>query len=303
MAHSKLPAPTSPIGAGPLPIARLLFHLLAGAVASSLFGIFWFYIRDRWFNLPHVDHYLLSILECALFGAIAGIIVSWLTGREYRTILNRSSLLERLLAGTSAGVWILNERRQTIYTNESMRLLLGTAPEESTPIEQFFSTENLKIIEQHIAMRPEGIASAYQVELRHQDGSSRTVQVLGSPIIVEPNVFLGSFGIFIDITGQLEDQERTVRRERLQTLFATVSRLNHVINNSLMVVRGQAEVLLRRDREGPDAEGFRRIIKAADAIAEELQALTDLESVEFEYLIGDGFTVRMADREDHPDAD
>ncbi len=176
-----------------------------------------------------------------------------------------------------------------------MNLLLGAVPGEGTAIEEYFSAENWKIIEQHVKLRPQGIASAYRVEIKRQEGPPRTLQVLGSPIIVEPDRYLGSFGIFIDITDQIEDQERAVRRERLQTLLATVSRLNHVINNALMVVRGQAEVLLRRDREGPDAEGYQRIITAADAIADELQALTDLESVEFEYLVGNSFMVRMTE--------
>ncbi|MFC1529206.1 PAS domain-containing protein [Gemmatimonadota bacterium] len=303
MTGSRLTAPTRLIGAGALPFSRRLLHLFIGTAASGLFGAFWFFIRREWFNPHPADTHFPGILECALIGAVAGIVVCWLTGRNYRTILNRSSLLERLLAGTSAGVWILNENRQTIYTNDSMNQLLGAVPAEGTVIEEFFSAETWQIIEQQVKLRPQGIASAYRIEIERQEGPPRSVQVLGSPIIVEPNRYLGSFGIFIDITDQIEDQERTVRRERLQTLLATVSRLNHVINNALMVVRGQADVLLRRDREGPDAEGYQRIITAADTITDELQALTDLETVEFENLIGDSFMVRMKQQEERSPTD
>lgn len=62
-------------------------------------------------------------------------------------------------------------------------------------------------------------------------------------------------------------QESEVRR-----LEAIISHLNHKLNNSLFVIRGQAENLLRRDREGPDAGGFERIIEYVDRINEEMEA-------------------------------
>lgn len=303
MSGDQSTAPPRSSGAVLISASRFFLHLLAGASASGLFGAIWLLLLRRQHDIPHFDDPLLSIVECMLFGAVAGIIVSWLTGHQYRRLLQRSSLLERLISGTSAGVWILDENRHTTYTNQSMHQILGSVPREDSPLQDFFSPENWQIIEQHLKMRPEGTASAYQVEITRPDGGIRILQVLGSPIIVEPNRFLGSFGIFIDITDQIHDQDRVVRRERLQTLIATVSRLNHKINNALMVVRGQAEVFLRRGREGPDAEGYQRIITAADAIVDELKTLSELENIEFEYLVGDSFMIRIPEREDEPISD
>ncbi len=296
-------APFETDGAVAVTSSRFLLHLLAGAIAAGVVGAIWVSLLGPSPELFHRDSTLLSILESMLFGAVAGIIVSWLTGKEYRKLLSRSALLERLISGTSAGMWILDENRQTIYSNQSMHQILGTIPQDNSLLQDFFSPENWQIIEQHLKMRPDGIASAYQVEITRPGGEIRIMQVLGSPIIVEQNRFLGSFGIFIDITDQIQDQDRTVRREKLQTLIATVSRLNHKINNSLMVVRGQSEVLLRRDRGGPDAESYQRIITAADAIVDELQTLTELENVEFEPLVGDSFMVQVPEREDEPASD
>ncbi len=298
MTGKRQTAPLKAGGAVAVTSSRFFLHLFAGASAAGLFGAIWFSVVHNLFEITHNDSALLSIFEFMLFGAIAGIVVSWLTGKEYQKLLSRSSLLERLVSGTSAGMWILDEDRRTIYSNQGMHQILGTLPPDGSPLQDFFSPENWQIIEQHLKMRPDGIASAYRVEIARPNGEIRILQVLGSPIIVEPDRFLGSFGIFIDITDQIQDQDRTVRRERLQTLLATVSRLNHKSNNSLRVVRGQSEVLLRRDREGPDAEGYQRIITAADAIAEELQTLTELENVEFEPLVGDSFMVRVPERKD-----
>jgi len=298
MSGNQSTAPLRSSGAVPISSSRFFLHLLAGASASGLVGGIWLFLLRPLLDKPHPDDPLLSIVECMLFGAVAGFIVSRLTGHEYRRLLLRSSLLERLISGTSAGVWILDENRHTTYTNQSMHQILGSVPQEDSLLQDFFSSENWQIIEQHLKMRPEGTASAYQVEIKRPDGGIRILQVFGSPIIVEPNRFLGSFGIFIDITDQIHNQDRVVRKERLQTLTATVSRLNHKINNALMVVRGQAEVFLRRDREGPDAKGYQRIITSADAIADELKALSELENIEFEPLVGDSFMVRIPERED-----
>lgn len=57
---------------------------------------------------------------------------------------------------------------------------------------------------------------------------------------------------------------------------ALISRLNHKLKNSLFIIRGQAENFLRRDREGPDAAGFERIIEYVDRINEELELISDL---------------------------
>jgi len=296
MTGDRQTAPLKASGAVAVTSSRFFLHLFAGACAAGLFGALWFFVIRPLLDLRHLDYPLLSIIECMVFGAIAGIIVSWLTGKEYQKLLSRASLLERLVSGTSAGMWILDENRRTIYSNQSMHQILGTSPLDGSLLQDFFSKESWQTVEEHLKMRPDGIASAYQVEVARPSGEIRTLQVLGSPIIVEPDRFLGSFGIFIDVTDQILHQDRTVRKEKLQTLIATVSRLNHKINNSLMVVRGQAEVLLRRDREGPDAEGFQRIIIAGDAIAEELQTLTELENVEFEPLVGDNLMVRVPER-------
>ncbi len=302
LSNEQRTAPLQSSGAVPISSSRFFLHLLAGASASGLAGGIWLFLLRPLLDKPHLDDPLLSIVvsivACMLFGAVAGIIVSMLTGHEYRRLLLRSSLLERLISGTSAGVWILDENRHTTYTNHSMHQILGSVPQEDSPLQDFFSSENWQIIEQHLKMRPEGTSSAYQVEIKRPDGGIRILQVFGSPIIVEQNRFLGSFGIFIDITDQIHDQDRVVRKERLQTHIATVSRLNHKINNSLMVVRGQAEVFLRRDREGPDAIGYQRIITSADAIADELKTLSELENIEFEPLVGDSFMVRIPERED-----
>ncbi|MFC1545073.1 PAS domain-containing protein [Gemmatimonadota bacterium] len=293
-------APHTTRGAVAVTSSRFILHLLAGAGGSGLLGALWIFVIRSLINRPHIDPGWLVITECMILGAVAGVVVSWLTGQEYKKLLSRSALLERLVSGTSAGMWILDEDRRTIYSNQSMHQILGTVPRDRSHLQDFFTPENWQVIEQHLKMRPDGIASAYQVEVKRPNGDIRILQVLGSPIIVEPNRYLGSFGIFIDITDQILDQDRTVRKERLQTLIATVSRLNHKINNSLMVVRGQAEVLLRRDREGPDAEGYQRIITAADAIADELQTLTELENVEFEPLVGNNFMVLVPERKDKP---
>ncbi|MFC1627954.1 PAS domain S-box protein [Gemmatimonadota bacterium] len=303
MSGDKHTAPFKTGGAVAVTSSRYMLHLLAGASASGLFGVIWLFLLRPPLGLPHLDSPLLSIFECILFGAVAGIIVSWLTGKEYQKLLSRSTLLERLVSGTSAGMWILDDERRTIYSNLSMHQILGTIPRDGSLLQDYFSPESWQIIEQHLKMRPDGIASSYQVEITRPNGEIRIMQVLGSPIVIEPNRFLGSFGIFIDITDQIQDLDRKVRRERLQTLIGTVSRLNHKINNYLMVVRGQSEVLLRRDREGPDAEGYQRIITAADAIADELQTLTELEHVEFEPVVGDNFMVRIPEREHEPASD
>jgi len=49
-----------------------------------------------------------------------------------------------------------------------------------------------------------------------------------------------------------------------------------------MVIRGQAEVFLRRDPDSSYRKGLERIIEHADVISDELKALRELKQIEEE---------------------
>lgn len=98
----------------------------------------------------------------------------------------------------------------------------------------------------------------------------------------------------------LAQRERLTEEDRLNTIGAVVDRLYHKLNNALMVIRGQAEVFLRREPEGPNSQGLSRIIEQVDVINNELKALGELKKIETEPYYGDHLMLSIPEKEEEP---
>jgi nitrogen-specific signal transduction histidine kinase len=174
-----------------------------------------------------------------------------------------------------------------------MHQILGRKPDSGEEVLTFFTPEGRERARAELTRRPAGVSSTYQADIVQPDGSIRTILISGTPIQTAEGQFLGSFGVFRDITDQLLAQEEATEEARLDTVVATVARLNHKINNSLMVIRGQADVHLRHDSDGPQSETFRRIVDQVDSISGELRILSQLRQVETESYLGDRAMLRV----------
>jgi PAS domain S-box-containing protein len=203
------------------------------------------------------------------------------------------AVLARVVESTSAGVWILDNQLHTVWSNRAIDEILGTHPAPGTTPLPFLDDRGQETLRQHIRLRPRGLASSYHLEIHRPDGETRPVLVLGSPVMNEDGSWAGSFGIFIDFTQQLREQDRESRRDRLETLGAVVTRLNHKINNALMVIRGQAEIMLRRAGDAEAAKGPERIIEYVDIIYDEMQAISNLKDFEIEPYPGGHIMLRI----------
>ncbi|MCK4771796.1 MAG: hypothetical protein KAT18_02670 [Candidatus Latescibacteria bacterium] len=98
----------------------------------------------------------------------------------------------------------------------------------------------------------------------------------------------------------LAQRESLTEEDRLNTIGAVVDRLHHKLNNALMVIRGQAEVFLRREPEGPNSQGLSRIIEQVDVINNELKALDELKKIETEPYYGDHLMLSIPEKEEEP---
>jgi len=81
-------------------------------------------------------------------------------------------------------------------------------------------------------------------------------------------------------TDELKAQIQVAEEDHLKTLTAIVDRLDHKLNNALMVIRDQAEVFLQQDPDSSHRKGLERIIEHADVISDGLKALGELKQIE-----------------------
>ena len=282
----------------------LFAHLLVGGIGGGLFGTLWLWIVYPLVGIPtELFPGIVVFLETMLVGIIAGCLVFVRARRAYRKAFREGELLRWIFERTSVGIWIVDDQLKTVWWNEAMCSIVGRelkAGEDSTTC---FTEEGRARIFHEISRRPSGVSSTYEATIRCPDGSTRIVQVAGSPIFSSESVFLGSFGVFQDITDQLQAQEEATEEARLNTVTATVARLNHRINNALMIIRGQSEVRMRLGADGEDAAAFKSIVEHVDIISRELEALSELKRVETKSYLGGRSMLRLPDEPTGDDTD
>ena len=272
--HSATPGPS-----------RLVTSAVAGAAAGTAAGLGSWWALDRLFETASGGGAPagIALAVAALGGGVVALLLA------YRLLVGNaaeSDLLRLVVESTAAGAWVVDAEFNSVWLNESMRRLLGRTPAQGEPIFPYFDEESRERLRDAQKERRKGVSSAYETRIVQPDGSTRLVYIIGSPIHGEDGRLLGSFGFFMDITDQHRAAEEAAEEARMETLMATVARLNHKINNALMVIRGQAEVSVRKAEEEEIVRAFQRVIDQVDLITDELKALSELREVQLEDYLG-----------------
>lgn len=102
----------------------------------------------------------------------------------------------------------LDER--IIYANEAMCIITGYSEEELVGqiASDLLVDPNIRdVMDKQHEKRDEGLASVYQIRLRHKDGSLIHSLISGAPIYDPDGNRIGSIGIHMDITEKQKDEE------------------------------------------------------------------------------------------------
>lgn len=141
----------------------------------------------------------------------------------------------RLAENSPVGIYQLSPERHPIYLNP---VLLGMLEAEDSgevaerPFESLFSAESLETLLRNHAVRAEGRASTYEVELIGLRGTRRSVLVSGAPIYDGSGEPLCSIGTVIDISDR-KQAERALQasEERFRSLVQNASDLITVVDS------------------------------------------------------------------------
>jgi PAS domain S-box-containing protein len=275
----------------------LLTHLLLGGFGGGVIGLLWHQIAILSSQGAGMSADV-AFFEGMLVGIAAGWIVFLSARRLYRRAYREAEILRSVVESTSVGIWIVDDRMRTAWWNSAMKLIVGRELRRGEEGTSYFTERGRRRVIQEVSRRSLGISSTYETTIEQPDGAIRTVQVAGSPIFSAEGEYRGSFGVFRDITDQLQAQEEATEEARLDTVVATVSRLNHKINNALMIIRGQSEVRVRQGVIEEDAKSYQRIIEQVDIIGDELEALTELKQVQTERYLGDRSMLALPEDEE-----
>jgi len=96
------------------------------------------------------------------------------------------------------GIWIIDADGKTVFANEPMAEILGTAPDAIVGEDSFLyvSPEDLPAAQRLFASKQAGNPAPFQFRLRRKDGSYVWVEVQGTPMHDPTGQFTGIVGTF-----------------------------------------------------------------------------------------------------------
>jgi PAS domain S-box-containing protein len=96
------------------------------------------------------------------------------------------------------GIWIIDDRGNTVYANHRMGQILGASPEEMVGRSsfEFVFPEDKDDAQRLFAAKQRGDFEAFQFRLRRKDGSSTNVKAQGTPLRNASGEFSGVVGTF-----------------------------------------------------------------------------------------------------------
>ena len=275
----------------------MIILLLGGALVSGGIGAIWLFGIGPAVGTAAPTSPGLAVTVFIAAGLIAGFMVYLQLRHLFPQSVDHADLMNHTYDKISVGVWVLDDQQCTVWSNESMGRILGKMPGEGEHPFSYIDEENKIILNKHLEARKRGESSTYWITLKNCHDEEKRAIVCASPIMSSDNRFEGSTAIFIDMTEVLDrrDREKCIDPEKsnLKTISAIVDHLDHKLNNSLMIIRGQAEVFFRRHQDGPDSQGFKNIMDQADLISEELKALSDLKKIETEVYFGEHLMLKV----------
>ncbi len=169
----------------------------------------------------------------------------------------------KLVENQAEGVGIVDPQERFRYVNPAAEVIFGVGPGEliGRSLKDFTGDAQYEQITTQTSQRKEGENSTYEVAITRPDGSQRILLVTASPDFDREGNFVGSYGVFRDITERkqaeeeilrlnselerrVEDrtrdlhtaQEQLVRQERLAVLGQLAGSVGHELRNPLGVI-------------------------------------------------------------------
>ncbi|KQC03221.1 MAG: hypothetical protein APR53_05900 [Methanoculleus sp. SDB] len=122
------------------------------------------------------------------------------------------------------GIWTINADFITTFTNRKMREMFGYSAGEMLghPVWDFVPAEEVESMKQSLHQRRTGKPGRYERQWRRKDGSTVWCLTSATPLFSPEGTFLGSFGMFTDIT-ERRRTEQALRdsEEKYRTLVET----------------------------------------------------------------------------------
>jgi len=137
-----------------------------------------------------------------------------------------------LVDNQGEGITTTDPEEQFTFVNPATEEIFGVAPGGlvGRQLDEFVTPEQMEVIRAQTALRRQGHRSTYEIEIRRPSGEARTILLTAVPRTDEDGHFIGTFGIFRDVTERKRvEQERERLIAELQEALAQVKTLHGLL--------------------------------------------------------------------------
>src|SRR5208337_2232312 len=166
--------------------------------------------------------------------------------RILEALKESEEIYSRIIETANEGVCILDRNLHTTFVNERFTDMLGYSAEEMADhnARDYVIDEDKAGVEAQFVTLRKGIKSRYECRLRHKDGRTIWCLISGSPLLDNTGSFLGSFGMFTDIT-ERKKAEKALQEseEKYRSIIEALPDAVSVIDKDLKVIFANANLL------------------------------------------------------------
>ena len=139
---------------------------------------------------------------------------------------------------------------------------------------EFIAANSRDLTDENLQRALAGIDTQFEVRAIRTDGTARYVEAHTSPLWKEGNV-TGVLVFLRDVTERKRAQELMAQSDKLRAVGELAAGVAHNLNNSLTVIQGRAQLLLRRGMDEATAKSLKVITNAVAEGAKTLRRILE----------------------------
>jgi PAS domain S-box-containing protein len=178
-----------------------------------------------------------------------------------------------LIENQGEGAAIVDQYESFTFCNPAGEAIFGVPPGAlvGRNLQEFTDPDVMRIVQAQTEQHRHGNRTTYEFDFVRPDGEKCRLLVTGTPQYDDAGVFIGTFGVFRDITEQRKMEVELLKIEKMESVGILAGGIAHDFNNYLVAILGN--ISLAKLSAAPDDEAYERL-NAAETAALRAKDLT-----------------------------